>query len=119
MAAKTRRFAIPGDQIADVAPGRGSCIASDRILVDNQRVGYMYREAPDQSHDSGWRFFSGTESQEYCDDAGNFSFYDVNTVANYDSSILPFLDADVGAAFERNEYGQFVAVAAPDDPGSN
>ena len=38
-------FRIPGDQIQQLAPGRGGCYASDRITVDGERVGYMYREA--------------------------------------------------------------------------
>ena len=36
----------------------------------------MYRETPDNPHDSGWRFLSGTESQEYMDQSENFAMYD-------------------------------------------
>jgi len=68
----TKAFRISGDKIVAVAPGRGSCIASDMILVDGHPVGYMYREPPDLEHDSGWRFFSGLESQDYADDTDHF-----------------------------------------------
>ena len=37
------------------------CIATDRIMVDDEKVGYMYRENPDFVGDSGWRFTAGDE----------------------------------------------------------
>ena len=97
----TKRFKIPGDQIKPVAPGRGACFATDHITVEGKPVGFMYREAPSDRHDSGWRFFSGSESQEYVDDPKNLAIYDVNTIANYDAAIVPLLDAPVGSAFGR------------------
>ena len=83
----------------------GYCIASDRITVDGGKVGYMYREEGDHPDDSGWRFFEGSEDQEYADDPGHFELYDVNTIANYDPEIIPFLDASIGSAFERTPEG--------------
>ena len=53
--------------------------------------------------DSGWRFFSGTESQEEIDNPENVEIYDVNTIANYDISIIPYLHAESETAFERIE----------------
>ena len=106
-----KRFAIPGDEIQPLAIGYGGCFATDMITVENKGVGYMYREEPDSDTDSGWRFFSGHESQEYVDDAENTMIYDVNTIANYDAAILPFLAAAVGSAFERDpETGEFLPV---------
>ena len=83
----------------------GSCIASDRITVDGAPVGYMYREEPDNALDSGWRFFAGDESDEYCGDTTNFEIYDVNTIANYDPSIVSYLESPLGSAFERPREG--------------
>jgi hypothetical protein len=71
----------------------------------------MYRERPDRDIDSGWRFMSGFESDDYMNDPNNHAVYDVNTVANYDPDIVEFLDAPVGSAFERRGgTGPFVAV---------
>lgn len=54
---------------------------------------------------------SGLESDEYLNDPDNLAIYDVNTIANYDPDIIPFLDAPIGSAFERNsESGQFRRV---------
>ena len=60
--------------------------------------------------DSGWRFFEGDEAQNYVDDPSNLGMYDVNTIANYDSEIIPLLQAPEGSAFERDESGAFVPV---------
>lgn len=77
----------------------------------------MYREAADRDLDSGWRFMSGFESDEYMNDANNHALYDVNTIANYDPDIIPFLDAPVGSAFERESgTGRFVEVHDFDPP---
>lgn len=100
-------FKLRPDQFRPLAEGRGSCIATDRITVAGERVGYMYREAPLNSIDSGWHFFSGDESQDYANDARNFEIYDVNTVANYDPEIIPLLDKAFGTAWVRNAEGKF------------
>lgn len=98
-----RPFGLRPDEIRSIATGYGSCIASDMITREGRRVGFMYRETPDSETDSGWRFMSGYESEAYMDDADNLAIYDVNTIANYDTEIVPFLGAGVGAAFERED----------------
>ena len=107
-----KAFRLSPSDIRAIAPGHGSCFASDHITVDGKKVGYMYRDSPDIEIDSGWRFMSGAESQKYMDDPRNLEIYDVNTIANYDPSIVPYLSAPVGSAFERDsETGGFVEVS--------
>jgi hypothetical protein len=96
-----KRYKVPRDQIKPLALNRGACIASDEILVDGKKVGFMYREAPNKSIDSGWRFFSGEEDQDYIDDPNHLAYYDINTLANYDPAIIPFLDSEIGTQFGR------------------
>jgi hypothetical protein len=98
---RDKAFKIPGDQIKELIPNLGGCFATDRITVDGKKVGYMYREEPDKDIDSGWRFFSGDESQDYVDDPDNTSIYAVNTICNYDPAIIPFLGAPIGSSFGR------------------
>ncbi|PZF74959.1 DUF2185 domain-containing protein [Taibaiella soli] len=81
----------------------GGCVATDRITVDGNRVGYMCRTEPINDLDSGWQFLAGDESQEYVDVADNSGVYDVNTIANYDPEIIPFLHFPIGSEFERDE----------------
>jgi hypothetical protein len=106
---RNKAFKIPGDQIKRLIPNMGGCLASDRITVDGMKVGYMYREEPDKHADSGWRFFSGDETQEYADNPDNFAIYEVNTICNYDPAIIPFLNAPYGEALGRipgsDEFG--------------
>lgn len=74
----------------------------------------MYRETPDNDTDSGWRFFSGDETQEYADNPAHFELYDVNTVANYDPEIIQYFDAPAHSAFERHpKLGNFIPTAFP------
>ena len=114
----SKTFKLPADRILPLAEGHGGCIASDKITVDGYPVRFMYREAPDNDIDSGWRFLSGFEDDEYMDTPSNHDVYDVNTIANYDPTIIPFLHAPEGSAFEKTpESERFVAVTdwSPDD----
>lgn len=91
--------------------GHGGCIATDMITCGGCKVAFMYREESSLDQDSGWRFMSGHESDEYMNNPDNHAIYDVNTIANYDPDIIPFLHAPVGAAFEReNGTGPFIEV---------
>jgi hypothetical protein len=106
-----KRFAKIADEIRPLACGLGACIATDMITVDGMPVRYMYREKPDNDLDSGWRFFAGSETDEYVEIPENCGIYDVNTIANYDPDIIPHLEAPEGSAFERVDGGQpFVEV---------
>ena len=106
-----KQFKIAGDQIKLLAEGHGGCYATDMITVEGQKVGYMYREKPDFPEDSGWRFFSRKESQDYLEDPDHTAIYDVNTIANYDVAIISLLGSPMGSAFEhRGLFRRFVEV---------
>ncbi|MCL2300344.1 MAG: DUF2185 domain-containing protein [Firmicutes bacterium] len=87
--------------------GPKGCLATDRITVDGCKVGYMYREAPDYSGDSGWRFFTGDEDDDYANNPDNSGVYDLNTICNDDPGIIPLLRTPAGTAFARDEKGRF------------
>ena len=77
-------------------------VLATKDLVDNKKqVGFMYRENG-VGEDSGWRFFSGFESQKYVDDPENVQVYSIDTILNIDKSIKPFLTSPAGSAFERD-----------------
>lgn len=101
MGPRKKVFKIRAEEIRQLIPSMGGCIASDRITVDGAPVGLMYHEEPDDELTSGWWFFSGDESREYNDNGENFGVYEVNTVCNFDPAIIPYLDAPVGKAFRR------------------
>ncbi|AYL95562.1 DUF2185 domain-containing protein [Mucilaginibacter celer] len=97
----SKNFKLKPEQIKQLITPMGGCLATDKITVDGLGVDYMYREDAHNELDSGWRFFSGTEDQAYVDDPNNTSVYDVNTIANYDPAIIPYLNLPVGAELER------------------
>jgi hypothetical protein len=103
-------FRLSPDQIRELAPGLGGCLASDRIVVDGCPVGYMYREAPINPQDSGWRFLAGDEDDAYMANDAHHGVYDVNTIVNYCPDILPFIDAESGSAFERDDGGDYILL---------
>jgi hypothetical protein len=96
-----KKFRLKAEDIKPLATGRGACFATDMITCNGKLVGFMYRDAPDGPEDSGWRFMAGLEDQDYMDDPANHDVYDVNTIANYDPSIVPLLDEPEGSVFER------------------
>lgn len=108
---KRKKFRLSAEEIKPIAVGFGGCIASDMIVTEGLPVRFMYRTAPHNPMDSGWAFLSGFESDTYMDDASNHGVYDINTIANYDPSITPFLDAPIGSAFEKTpDSDDFVEV---------
>ncbi len=96
-----KNFKLKADQIQRLIPNLGACIATDKITVDGLKVGYMYHEESDRKSDSGWRIFSGTETQDYVDNSDNSAVYDLNTIANYDKAIIPYLELPIGTKLER------------------
>lgn len=83
-------------------------VMATRALVDGKRkVGFMYREKGD-GDDSGWRFFTGEEEQEYVDNPENVKIYDIQTILDIDKGVQPYLNSVINSAFERDpETGCF------------
>lgn len=98
-------FARDSATFEPLAVGYGGCLCTDRVMVDGAPIGYFSRGEPMDPMDSGWSFFAGDETDAYLADTSRTGVYDVNTVANYDPAITPFLEAPVGSAFIRSGDG--------------
>jgi hypothetical protein len=98
---QAKKFFIAREAIRDLGVSRSGAFATDRITVEGKKVGYMYREKPARKEDSGWRFFAGDEDQAYIDDLRHTQIFAVNTIANYDPDIIPYLDTPAPCAFEK------------------
>jgi len=96
-------FAIPKDKIRSLTQVPGAGFATDRIMVEGKKIGYMYREAAKRPEDTGWRFFSGDEDQAYLNDLDHTGVYSINTIANYDPDVVPYLGTSAPCAFEKIE----------------
>lgn len=109
-----KKFRLSAEDIVPgIAPEDG-CLATDRIVVDGRPVGYMYRDG------WGWVFTARDETPEYLAVPDRLNMATLNVVANYDRSIVPYLQAPPGTAFVRHGDG-FVedpegAPREPDEP---
>ncbi|MEK2654541.1 DUF2185 domain-containing protein [Pseudomonas aeruginosa] len=90
------------------------CFVTRRVIDEGKAVGYLYREAPEEENDSGWRLMAGDESDDYMNTAGTTAYVSLGSVLNADDSILPLLDAPPGRAFERLADGSFIEVQGPE-----
>lgn len=86
------------------------CFVTNNILYDGQSVGYLYREEPDNDEDSGWRFTTGTETDEYMDDSNNLSCVSLGAVLRVDDRCLPLLEREEGIAFAKDEEGNYIEL---------
>jgi len=106
-----KKLKIPPEKLRRLIQKMGACSATDKITVEGKDVGWMCRVQPETESDSGWRFLAGDESNDYLDNPDNHGIYEVNTICNYDESIIPFLHAAPGVAYERDpNMGVFVKV---------
>ncbi len=96
-----KKFKLKAEEIVKLIEPMGGGIATDKITVEGEPVDYMIREEPMNEIDSGWQFFSGTEDQDYVDNPENSAIYDLNTIANYDKAIIPYLNLPIGTQLER------------------
>lgn len=88
------------------------CFVTKRVLNEGHKVGYLYREEPDEEKDSGWRITSNTETDEYMDDSNNVAYVSLGAVLSKDDSFVALLELPVGSAFIRDEStGEFVATS--------
>jgi len=83
----------------------GYVIASIYVALERQRVGWMYREAPTDEYDSGWRVFSGIEDEAFEDDPNNFGIYDAATIIAIDPDIEEYFLLAIGTEIERGPNG--------------
>jgi hypothetical protein len=108
-----KKYKLTASQIQSLVPDLGFGFVSDKIAVDGHRVQFMVREEPEKEADSGWRFLGGGETEEYLDEPEHISMLEINTVANYDPEIIPFLMYPPGTQIERNAAGR-LEVTSPD-----
>lgn len=86
-----------------------SCV-TNQILFEGKKIGYFYREQPDEEEDSGWRFMVGDESDEYMSYIENSSYVSLAKVLSKDSSVLDYLDYPIDSCFAKDASGNFIEI---------
>ena len=86
------------------------CFVTNNILYDGDKVGYLYREEPDQDDDSGWRFTKGDETDDYVNNVENLSYVSLGAVLREDDSFISLLERESGVAFTKDKTGKFIEL---------
>ena len=86
------------------------CFVTNNILYEGQLVGYLYREEPDNDDDSGWRFTTGEETDEYMDNSDNLSVVSLGAVLRQDHNFILLLEREAGVAFVKDDNGNFIEL---------
>ena len=76
------------------------CIASNNLLTEKGELKWCFRETPINNMDSGWRFLSDIDTDEYLADANNSSVCDLDTVIQTEPAILAIINSSVGTDVE-------------------
>ncbi|MFC4475944.1 DUF2185 domain-containing protein [Flavobacterium chungangensis] len=84
-------------------PSIGGLMVSKMIVDQNIKPRFLYREKRTRSEDSGWRIFTGFESEEYTDDPNNIGIYNPSTILKIDPSLENILLKGIGSVYERTE----------------
>jgi hypothetical protein len=84
-------------------PTIGGLMVSKMVVDETIKPRFMYREKRTQPEDSGWRIFTGFESEEYTDDPDNVGIYNPSTILRIDPSIQEILLKGVGSVYEKSE----------------
>jgi hypothetical protein len=86
-------------------------MASEDCFAEGECVRFIYREQPENENDSGWRLFSGKESDEYANNPDNIRLPIVGYLVDWDPTLLAPLKNGVGSVFERFDKKQnWIAV---------
>lgn len=70
--------------------------------LDNDYVGFCYREYSDIKIDSGWRFMYGDEDENYLDNPDNVIVKDLADIIKWKAEIKDVLSARFGSELEWN-----------------
>jgi hypothetical protein len=88
-----------------------SALVSKKIVDEGKPIRFLYRQAADRKEDSGWRMFSGLETDAYNDDAKNIAIVPLSQFARMDKRVDKLLDEPVGSVFEcKTADGEFERV---------
>jgi hypothetical protein len=87
----------------DDFPPIGGLMVSKMVANNGIKPRFMYREKRTRPEDSGWRIFTGFETEEYTDNPANTGIYNPSTILKVDPSIKDILLKGVGSVYERTD----------------
>lgn len=91
------------DNNFDNFPPIGGLMVSKMVVDENIKPNFMYREKRTRPEDSGWRIFTGFETEEYNDNPDNIGIYNPSTILKIDPTLQDILLKGIGSVYERSE----------------
>ncbi|MBF4517348.1 DUF2185 domain-containing protein [Flavobacterium sp. ANB] len=98
-----KKTQIKNENNFDNFPPIGALLVSKMVVDQNMKPGFLYREKRTRPEDSGWRVFTGFESEEYNDNPDNIGIYNPSTILKIDPSLKDILLKGVGSVYEREK----------------
>ncbi|MGL1885084.1 MAG: DUF2185 domain-containing protein [Reichenbachiella sp.] len=95
------RTVIKKDSPLWIDSAEQKALVSEMCFQEGEIVRFLYREDTERDEDSGWKMFSGTESEEYSNNPNNIRIVNVSYLLDLDPTLLIPLIGKVGAVFER------------------
>lgn len=86
-------------------------IVSHDVLNNHQDIGFLYKESPAFEQDSGWRLFSGMESDEYVENPAHFSTLLLSDVLQDYPQLNELMSEKEGAWEWDDILSRYVAVS--------
>lgn len=86
--------------------GDKKALVSNMCMEKGGVIRFLYREKADREEDSGWRMFTGYESDEYNEDSSNIRIVNVGYLLDKDPSLIEPLKEGIGAVYERDDKGK-------------
>lgn len=83
-------------------------LVSKKIVEEGWKVGFMYRQEPNNPKDSGWIFVAGNEDEEYNSDVKNIVLMPLGKVCHdLDEDVYKYITAPIGSEFIRISETEF------------
>ncbi|WP_291147072.1 DUF2185 domain-containing protein [Flavobacterium sp. UBA7680] len=96
-----KKKSIQNENNFDDFPPIGGLMVSKMVLDKNMKPRFLYRVKRTRPEDSGWRVFTGFESEEYTDNPDNSGIYNPSTILKIDPSLKDILLKGIGSVYER------------------
>ena len=83
------------------------CLASSLVLSEKPLpVSFFYRETPQHQNDTGFRFYSGLESDEFLMSEDAALVAPLDCIIRLDESLKDLIDcSEIGCVWEKNSDG--------------
>lgn len=107
---RQKTLALPPHKFRAIVPDLRGGVATDRVMTEGAQVERMARVEPEFKFDSGWRLQACDDSVPCMLGASNAEVYALNTIANIDATIVPFLGEPIGSLLVRDSGGAFVPI---------